>query len=204
MDIHNTLPYLDSPKPIRKTSITDQLQNGVRALMLDTYDFQSPTIDSLKEIEFFMSANPSEIVTIILEDYVHADHGLTKVFTDAGLMKYWFPLSNMPTNGGDWPLVSDMVKNNHMLLVFILVKSKETNEDIAYQWNYMVENQCESANLIKRQCIFSSTYGLLGYSTLKSGSRVEVGVVYKCEKKKSVQVDNIFPNSIKACRLVYR
>ncbi|CAN0882047.1 PI-PLC X domain-containing protein At5g67130 [Linum grandiflorum] len=191
--------------------------------MLDTYDFQNdvwmchsfggkcydftafgPTIDSLKEIEFFMSANPSEIVTIILEDYVHADHGLTKVFTDAGLMKYWFPLSNMPTNGGDWPLVSDMVKNNHMLLVFILVKSKETNEDIAYQWNYMVENQCESANLIKRQCIFSSTYGLLGYSTLKSGSRVEVGVVYKCEKKKSVQVDNIFPNSIKACRLVYR
>lgn len=66
----------------------------------------------MKEIEAFLSANPTEIVTLILEDYVDAPNGLTKVFTDAGLMKYWFPLPSMPRNGQDWPLVSDMVAKN--------------------------------------------------------------------------------------------
>lgn len=144
----------------QEDTVTDQLNNGVRALMLDTYDFQDdvwlchsfkgqchdytafePAIDTLKEIEAFLSANPSEIVTIILEDYVSAPNGLTKVFTDAGLKKYWFPLSSMPKNGGDWPLVSDMVAKNQRLLVFTSVQSKEQSEGIAYQWNYMVENQ---------------------------------------------------------------
>ncbi|KAJ6894651.1 PI-PLC X domain-containing protein [Populus alba x Populus x berolinensis] len=128
--------------------------------MLDTYDFHGdvwlchsfkgqcydftafgPAIDTLKEIEAFLSANPIEIVTLILEDYVQAPNGLTKVFADSGLMKYWFPVSKMPKNGQDWPLVSDMVQNNQRLLVFTSIQSKEASEGIAYQWNYMVENQ---------------------------------------------------------------
>ncbi|KDP24289.1 hypothetical protein JCGZ_25585 [Jatropha curcas] len=143
----------------QEDSVAQQLNNGARALMLDTYDFRGdvwlchsfkgqchdytafgPAIDTLKEIEAFLSANPSEIVTIILEDYVQAPNGLTKVFTDAGLMKYWFPVTKMPKNGQDWPLISDMVKNNQRLLVFGSIKSKEETEGIAYQWNYMVEN----------------------------------------------------------------
>lgn len=96
----------------------------------------------MREIEAFLSANPSEIVTIILEDYV-APNGLTKVFTDAGLMKYWFPVASMPQNGQDWPLVSDMVTKNQRLLVFTSIESKQASEGIAYQWNFMVENQCK-------------------------------------------------------------
>ncbi|KAJ0894161.1 putative PLC-like phosphodiesterase, TIM beta/alpha-barrel domain superfamily [Helianthus annuus] len=102
-------------------------RNGVRALMLDTYDYEDtvwlchsfggechdltkfvPAIDTLKEVEAFLSANPNEIVTIILEDY-----------------KYWFPVTSMPKGGQDWPLVRDMVANNQRLLVFGSVKSKE-------------------------------------------------------------------------------
>lgn len=82
-------------------------------------------------------------MTLILEDYVKAPNGLTKVFIDSGLMKYWFPLKNMPKNGQDWPLVSNMVANNQRLIVFTSNKSKEDTEEIAYQWNYMVENQCK-------------------------------------------------------------
>ncbi|KAF8010151.1 hypothetical protein BT93_J0948 [Corymbia citriodora subsp. variegata] len=144
----------------QEDTVTQQLNNGVRGLTLDTYDFEGdvwlchsfegqcndftafePAIDTLKEIEAFLSANPAEIVTLMLEDYVQAPNGLTKVFTDAGLMKYWFPVSNMPKNGQDWPLVSDMVAKNQRLLVFTSIKSKEQSEGIAYQWNYMVENQ---------------------------------------------------------------
>ncbi|KAJ8436029.1 hypothetical protein Cgig2_007687 [Carnegiea gigantea] len=155
----------------QEDNITQQLQNGVRALMLDTYDFRGdvwlchsfagkchdytafePAIDTLKEIEAFMSSNPGEIVTLILEDYVEAPKGLTKVFTDAGLMKYWFPVSRMPKHGEDWPLVSDMVAKNQRLLVFTSSKSKEVSEGIAYQWNYMVENQYGDRGMKPGQC----------------------------------------------------
>ncbi|XAR71314.1 hypothetical protein NMG60_11028519 [Bertholletia excelsa] len=144
----------------QEDNIAQQLKNGVRGLMLDMYDFKGdvwlchsfggkcfdftafqPAIDTLKEIEAFLSANPSEIVTLILEDYVRAPNGLTKVFTKAGLMKYRFPLKDMPKMGQDWPLVSHMVAQNHRLLVFTSIVSKEETEGIAYQWNYMVENQ---------------------------------------------------------------
>ncbi|XP_077210315.1 PLC-like phosphodiesterases superfamily protein isoform X2 [Tasmannia lanceolata] len=155
----------------QEDNVTEQLNNGVRALMLDTYDFDGdvwlchsprgvcydftafePALDTLKEIEAFLSANPSEIVTIILEDYVQAPNGLTKVFNDSGLSKYWFPLSSMPQNGQDWPLVSDMVANNQRLLVFTSIRSKQDTEGIAYQWNFMVENQYGDGGMKAGSC----------------------------------------------------
>lgn len=88
-----------------------------------------------------MTENPSEIVTIIIEDYVHTPKGLTKVFTEAGLDKYFFPVSKMPRKGADWPTVTNMAQENHRLLVFTSDSSKEADEGIAYQWRYMVENE---------------------------------------------------------------
>ena len=105
--------------------------------------FQQPAIDTLKEVEAFLGENPTEIVTIIIEDYVHTPKGLTKLFTNAGLDKYWFPVSKMPKRGEDWPTVTEMVQDNHRLLVFTSVASKEADEGIAYQWKYMVENECK-------------------------------------------------------------
>lgn len=102
---------------------------------------QGPAINTLKEVEAFLNQNPTEIVTIIIEDYVHAPRGLTKVFAQAGLDKYWFPVSKMPRKGEDWPIVNDMIKENHRLLVFTSDSSKEASEGIAYQWRYMVENE---------------------------------------------------------------
>ncbi|CAA0828303.1 PLC-like phosphodiesterases superfamily protein [Striga hermonthica] len=144
----------------QEDTISQQLNNGVRGLMLDTYDYEgdiwlchsfggkchdytkfNPAIDTFREIEAFLFQNPSEIVTLVLEDYVETPYGLTKVFKDSGLMKYWFPLSRMPKGGHDWPLVSEMVAKNQRLLVFTSKESKETSEGIAYQWNYMVESQ---------------------------------------------------------------
>jgi hypothetical protein len=97
----------------------------------------------LKEIQAFLEANPSEIVTIFIEDYVTSSQGLTKVFNASGLSNYWFPLSQMPKNGTNWPTVDDMIQKNQRLVVFTSKSSKEASEGIAYQWNYVVESQCE-------------------------------------------------------------
>ncbi|CAD5188866.1 unnamed protein product [Musa acuminata subsp. malaccensis] len=128
--------------------------------MLDMYDFENdiwlchsfqgqcynftafePAINTLKEVEEFLTENPLEIVTIIIEEYVRAPKGLTKLFTDAGLVKFWYPISEIPMNGMDWPSVTDMVAKNHRLLVFTSDASKEANEGIVYQRRYMAENE---------------------------------------------------------------
>lgn len=110
---------------------------------VSTEIFQQPAINTLKEVEAFLSENPTEIVTIIIEDYVQTPKGLTNLFTNAGLGKYWFPVSKMPKKGEDWPTVTEMVQDNHRLLVFTSATSKEADEGIAYQWKYMVENEGE-------------------------------------------------------------
>ncbi|KAJ6678405.1 PLC-LIKE PHOSPHODIESTERASES SUPERFAMILY PROTEIN [Salix viminalis] len=144
----------------QEDTVTRQLKNGVRGLMLDMYDFMNdiwlchsfggtcynytafqPAINVLKEIETFLAANPSEIITIFIEDYVTSRQGLTKVFNASGLRKYWFPVSKMPKNGEDWPTVDDMVKQNQRLVVFTSKSNKEATEGIAYNWKYVVENQ---------------------------------------------------------------
>lgn len=51
-----------------------------------------PVVNTLKEIQAFLASNPSEIISIFIEDYVKD----TKVFTEAYLMKYWYlPCPNM-------------------------------------------------------------------------------------------------------------
>ncbi|GAB2290269.1 hypothetical protein Dimus_024549 [Dionaea muscipula] len=43
----------------------------------------------------------------------------------------------MPTNGGDWPSVSDMAQKNQRLVVFTSISSKEASEGMAYQWRFV-------------------------------------------------------------------
>nr|CAD1838680.1 unnamed protein product [Ananas comosus var. bracteatus] len=154
----------------QEDNITSQLQNGVRGLMLDMYDFENdiwlchsvggvcynftafqPAINVLKEIQAFLAANPSEVITIFIEDYT-APGGLTRVFNASGLMTYWFPVSQMPKNGGDWPLLSDMISKNQRLLVFTSKSKKEAAEGIAYEWNYVVENQYGDEGMVAGSC----------------------------------------------------
>lgn len=111
----------------------------------------------LKEIRSFLDKNPSEIVTIFIEDYVTSLNGLTKIFQSSGLSKYMFPVSRMPKNGGDWPTVDDMAQKNQRLVVFTSKSSKEASEGIAYQWTYVVENQCEfnPRTKLRKKCFFT-------------------------------------------------
>lgn len=124
-------------------------------------DWQTPATNVLTEVRVFLEANPSEIITVIIEDYVRSPNGLTRAFNASGLMRFWFPVSRMPRNGQDWPTVDDMVQNNQRLVVFTSRASKESSERIAYQWRYMVENQCEpSQNKLR----YISSSLLISYS----------------------------------------
>lgn len=73
---------------------------------------------------------------------------MNKVFNAAGLRKFWFPVSKMPKNGGDWPTVKEMIRRNHRLIVFTSNATKEDYQRIAFVWNYVVENHREFDTLI--------------------------------------------------------
>lgn len=132
-------------------------------LTLSWFCGQQPAINVLKEIRTFLDGNPSEVITIFLEDYT-ASGSLPKVFNASGLMKYWFPVAKMPKSGGDWPLLKDMISQNERLLVFTSKKSKEASEGIAYEWSYVVENQCRISKQnwwcqnVKHLCSYLTCY----------------------------------------------
>ncbi|KAG0463069.1 hypothetical protein HPP92_021545 [Vanilla planifolia] len=155
----------------QEDTVTNQLRNGVRGLMLDMYDFEGdiwlchsfqgqcynftafePAINTLKEVGSFLDDNPTEIVTIFIEDYVRVPNGLSRLFGSADLMKYWYPLKEMPINGNDWPTVANMVEKNYRLLVFTSVASKEADEGIAYQWRYLLENEPGDPGIVPGSC----------------------------------------------------
>ncbi|CAH9130308.1 unnamed protein product [Cuscuta epithymum] len=189
----------------QQDSITQQLNNGVRGLMLDMYDLNNdiwlchsfggkcynytafqPALNVLREVEVFLQANPAEIVTIIIEDYVSTPNGITKVVNAAGLGKFLFPVSLMPTEGGEWPNVDDMILHNHRLLLF--TSKEESSQGIAaYKWTYFVENQ----------------YGDEGMSNESSCSKRAESAALNTEAR-SLLLMNYFPSApdlAQACKL---
>ncbi|XWS29822.1 hypothetical protein CRYUN_Cryun24cG0063300 [Craigia yunnanensis] len=144
---HNSFSIVDAPSlsGVQRLTFYNQEDTVTNQLM-------QPAINTLREVEAFLSQYPTEIVTIIIEDYVHAPKGLTKLFTNAGLDKYWFPVSKMPKKGEDWPTVNEMVQANHRLLVFTSVASKEAEEGIAYQWKYILENEAGDPGVKPGSC----------------------------------------------------
>jgi hypothetical protein len=112
---------------------------------------QQPALSVLKEIQAFLEGNPSEVVTIFLEDYT-APGSLAKVFAAAGLTKYLFPVVGK-VQGGEWPLLRDMVAQNQRLVVFTSKQGKEGSDGLAYEWSYVVETQYGSDGLAQAgQC----------------------------------------------------
>nr|GEY18353.1 PI-PLC X domain-containing protein At5g67130-like [Tanacetum cinerariifolium] len=128
------------------------LATSIQCKIWDFIICNQPAINVLKEVQAFLEANPTEIITIIIEDYVTTQSGLTKIFKAAGLGKFWFPVSRMPSNGSNWPTVESMIQQNQRLVVFTTKSSKEASEGIAYTWRYLVENQYGSDGMKNGSC----------------------------------------------------
>ncbi|KAI5439302.1 PI-PLC X domain-containing protein At5g67130 isoform X2 [Lathyrus oleraceus] len=199
-------------------TIADQLKNGVRGFMLDMYDFQNaiwlchstqnqcfnftsfqPAINALKDMHSFLDTNPSEIITIFIEDYVKSPSGLTKLFQASGINKYMFPLARMPTKGEDWPTVDDMIQKNQRFIAFTSKASKEKSEGIAFQWKYVVENHYGDEGMHEGSC---SNRGESPPIDLKSRSLVLVNFFRSTPNRSQSCADNSAPllNMIKTCQ----
>lgn len=129
-------------------NVTDQLEAGVRALMLDVYFYKDDVycyhsipatgkmllVEVLLEVEQFLKTNRNEVVTILFESYIDAK-SLENCFKVADLYGFLLAL-----NGEKWPLLSEMIANDRRLVVFSdKAENSLNNPWCNYVWDYCVE-----------------------------------------------------------------
>ena len=142
--------------PNQKSNIIEQLNNGVRGLMIDVYDDNGSTVVYhaykflghkplsiyLNDIKYFLDNNPNEIITIILETYT-SSNAIENEITQVGLLKY---LHTQDVNSL-WPKLQTMIDSNKRLV--ILSDKNDANEKqrwYHYVWDFAVENKYGEIN----------------------------------------------------------
>ena len=124
---HNSMSNADAGwlAPNQQHGITRQLEDGIRAMMLDTMEWNGepylchgycelgaqPLAEGLQEIEDFLAANPREIVLIIFQDGLPVDV-MVEVMTEVGLHdRVW------TYDGVSFPTLEDMIDAGQQLVI---------------------------------------------------------------------------------------
>ena len=135
--------------PNHNFDIEQQLNDGVRALMIDVYNLfgnavvyhgtsilgTSPLQDELEKIKNFLDLNPNEVVTVILECYVDANT-IESELTSVGLINDLYT----HTIGTSWPTLEELINMNKRCLIFSDENDAGTIQGwYHYMWDHMVE-----------------------------------------------------------------
>lgn len=128
---HNSMNCIDKGYaiPNQTYSVTKQLENGVRGLMLDTYDGtdgialtyhavellgKQNLVDVLQEVKNFLEINQQEVVTIIFQNE-GSNMQLEQAIDSIGLDQ----ITYLHIAGTAWPTLQTMVNNNQRLILFV-------------------------------------------------------------------------------------
>jgi hypothetical protein len=126
---HNAMSNADEGwlGPNQQHGLTRQLEDGIRALMLDThYDAgvaqlchaycalgKETLVSGLRKIRRFLDLHPQEVVSIIFEAYV-TEADTAAAFAASGLLDYVYA----KPAGEPWPPLSTLIRNDTRLVVF--------------------------------------------------------------------------------------
>lgn len=150
--------------PNQYNSITQQLEGGVRALMLDVYNEggvptvyhgisifgNKPLTENLDAIKAFLDTHPNEIVTIIFECYVTADL-IEADLTSTGLMPYLFEKGS-----DDWPTLQQMIDDETRLVIFTDCEDADVDQGwYHHTWTHAVETNFEYYDVSEFDCEFN-------------------------------------------------
>ena len=135
--------------PNQTHSITKQLANGVRGLMIDTYDGpggkaltyhgvelmgKQPLVDVLKEVYLFLANNEKEVLTIIFENNGSNEQLITAIET-AGLTSFAY------IHGTEWKTIKEMVNSNQRLVMFVESDKTPKADYLKHAWSYIYDTK---------------------------------------------------------------
>ncbi|WP_273320635.1 PQQ-binding-like beta-propeller repeat protein [Vallitalea guaymasensis] len=151
----------------QELTLTEQLNYGVRGLMLDIYKEKINGVDqivmyhgtkwssyswlflddAMKEIGIWLKNNPTEVVTIQFENRVFDPKLVQKAFDDGGVSDMIFYADRVNTGESGyswepvlkkgWPSIGWMVENDKRLVVF----AEKKGDGLPYVWDYTVETK---------------------------------------------------------------
>jgi hypothetical protein len=110
--------------PNQNRNLAAQLADGVRVFLLDVHPFRDDVylchsvcragrrlfLDAMQELASFLEANPREVVTLVIEDYVPAET-MAEIMVSAGLAPYVYE------HQGAWPTLREMIDDGTRLVV---------------------------------------------------------------------------------------
>lgn len=129
--------------PNQDFSITRQLNDGVRGLMIDVYGSSSgpvvyhgfpqtgsePLRNVLQEIKRFMDAKPNEVIVIIYQNSC-PDEDIIQVMEEVGLKDMAY------IHNGTWPTLSQMIKDNKRLVSMLESSDGDLPAELLYAWEH--------------------------------------------------------------------
>ncbi|KAG0257594.1 hypothetical protein BG011_003874 [Mortierella polycephala] len=127
----------------QENDISTQLKDGIRALMLDSYNGAGGDIQlchsscelldagtltkTLGQVKAFMDANPNEVVTIFFENAGKLSPAQFQAsYAAAGLDSY---SHTQPTGSTAWPTLTEMISGGKRLVTFL-----DTGADASVPW----------------------------------------------------------------------
>jgi hypothetical protein len=156
---HNAMSNADDGwyVPNQRHSISRALDDGVRALMLDTHDYRGdaylchgdcrlgrrPLADAMCAVRAFLDAHPDEVVTLLFESAISADDTVAAI-ARGGLSRY---VGAQP-EGGRWPTLRAMIAAGHRLVVFTETGGRSPSwylplYDLAWETDYSFRDPAE-------------------------------------------------------------
>jgi hypothetical protein len=191
---HNAFNYQGSFLfPNQTYDIANQMQNGVRALMLDVYWLSNrpvvyhgnsflgnqPLSDLLADIKNFLDQNPNEVLSIIFECYITSAQ-MSDAFDQAGLLPYL----HVQQVGQYWPTLDSMVSTGKRLVVFTDATDNQAYPWYHHVWDFAVETHYTAHSRSDFNCNYNRgnptnglfilnhfiTHSALGYGLIDSAS----------------------------------
>lgn len=125
--------------PNQNFGLTRQLEDGIRGMMLDTYDEggelflchvycglgSQPLVEGLGEIKAFLDDNAAEVVSIIFENYI-TNSETASAFEESGLIDFVYAHET----GEPWPTLRELIDAGTRLVVF----QEKLPEEAEYPW----------------------------------------------------------------------
>lgn len=205
--------------PNQNHNLTKQLNNGVRAFMLDVYNQNGiptvyhglsilgtkPLVYELNQVKNFLDSNQNEIITLILECNISSVMFENSLIT-AGLTSYLY--TKLPSD--DWLTLQEMIDQNKRLVILSDINDALPGQEwYHYVWSHAVETNYSYADSSEFSCDYNRGYeendlfilnhfitGITGF-----GSEAEATIVnsYSCLANRALSCMNIhnkFPNFI--------